>query len=234
MMGFLCAVIGEGMGHGGALSQLGLPVPSPGLTATLGTVFGGLTLASTLRTLYEASSGDMSPADRARYGRLLGVRPVDVAAQAAAGADLKARGDFTSPTSLAAISAAKAAGTPADAVLGADSTADVAAAAAAGRAATEAGPLGGLTLSQLDAAKAAPFPGPSVPLAGRADAVEATRLAGDASWAYAKDVELNNGRAAMLGFLAACVVESATGLGVLGQLIEGFKAVGLLGAASGF
>jgi hypothetical protein len=51
---------------------------------------------------------------------------------------------------------------------------------------------------------------------------------------YARQVEIANGRWAMLGFLAAIVVEAATGQGIFGQLIMWFKWVGLLGEASGF
>lgn len=51
---------------------------------------------------------------------------------------------------------------------------------------------------------------------------------------YARSVELSNGRAAMLGFLAAILVEAGTGNGILGQLIMWGKISGLLGAASGF
>ena len=56
----------------------------------------------------------------------------------------------------------------------------------------------------------------------------------DAELAYAKSVELSNGRAAMLGFWLACAVESATGNGILGQVIVYLKMSGLLGAESGF
>ena len=51
---------------------------------------------------------------------------------------------------------------------------------------------------------------------------------------YARGVEITNGRAAMLGFAAAILIEAATGVGMVGQL-EGYaKALGLLGAQSGF
>jgi hypothetical protein len=54
------------------------------------------------------------------------------------------------------------------------------------------------------------------------------------SMRYALDVELNNGRAAMLGFLAAVLVEAGTGQGIIMQLISIFKWSGLLGPMSGF
>ena len=51
---------------------------------------------------------------------------------------------------------------------------------------------------------------------------------------YARDVEITNGRWAMLGFLAAITVEAATGKGILSQLIYYAKLSGLLGQQSGF
>ena len=54
------------------------------------------------------------------------------------------------------------------------------------------------------------------------------------SMRYALDVELNNGRAAMLGFLAAVLVEAGTGQGIIMQIISIFKWSGLLGPMSGF
>lgn len=52
--------------------------------------------------------------------------------------------------------------------------------------------------------------------------------------AYARDVEVTNGRWAMLGFLAALLVEAGTGKGIIGQGIGYLKFVGLLGPNSGF
>jgi len=52
---------------------------------------------------------------------------------------------------------------------------------------------------------------------------------------YAREVEISNGRAAMVGFLIAVLVEAGTGgYGILGQLIMWGKITGFLGAASGF
>lgn len=51
---------------------------------------------------------------------------------------------------------------------------------------------------------------------------------------YAREVEITNGRWAMLGFLAAITVEAATGKGILSQLIYYAKLSGLLGQQSGF
>jgi len=51
---------------------------------------------------------------------------------------------------------------------------------------------------------------------------------------YARGVELSNGRAAMLGFLAGLVMEALTGHGVIGQVVIYLKLAGLLGEKSGF
>ena len=51
---------------------------------------------------------------------------------------------------------------------------------------------------------------------------------------YARQVEITNGRWAMLGFLAAIAVEAGTGRGILSQLILYAKLSGLLGQQSGF
>lgn len=102
-----------------------------------------------------------------------------------------------------------------------------------------------LTLSKADEAQqvaaataeykapAAPA-GPSVSLAARNDIMEQGMFSANAEMAYARNIELQNGRAAMLGFLAAVLVEAGTGKGILMQIIMWLKIVGLLGAASGF
>jgi hypothetical protein len=82
-------------------------------------------------------------------------------------------------------------------------------------------------------APAAPA-GPAVSLQARNDIMEQGMFSANAEMRYARDIELQNGRAAMLGFLAAVVVEAATGKGILMQIIMWLKIVGLLGAASGF
>ena len=50
---------------------------------------------------------------------------------------------------------------------------------------------------------------------------------------YAKNVEITNGRWAMIGFLTAIMIEAATGRGILLQLVGYAKALNLLGPASG-
>ena len=56
----------------------------------------------------------------------------------------------------------------------------------------------------------------------------------DIEKAFAKGVELNNGRAAMLGFAIAILIEAASGVGIVGQMESYAKLVGLLGPQSGF
>lgn len=236
MIGFLCAIIGEGSGHGGALAQLGFDVPSTPLTASMAMIFGGVTAVASAQTLAAAAAGTMSPDDVKRYGAFLGMR-AERDADAVATA-MKAAGDFTTPGDSAAAIAAARGATPADAVLAPNNDAVEAAAASALR--TEGTPA--LQLSAADAAaaaaesarvKRADFNAPALSLAGREDAMEALNSAG-ALARQLKAAELENGRWAMVGFLAAILVESATGQGILGQLIFWLKAVGLLGAASGF
>ena len=50
---------------------------------------------------------------------------------------------------------------------------------------------------------------------------------------YARQVEITNGRWAMLGFLTAIIIEAGTGRGILLQLVGYAKALNLLGPASG-
>ena len=111
------------------------------------------------------------------------------------------------------ISAARAEGTVADKFLS-DESADAAAASTAMKATSSA------------------EMGTSISLDARADIVEQAQF--NSELAYAKSVEMENGRYAMLGFLAAVLVEAGTGHGIIMQLIDIFKLVGLLGPESGF
>jgi hypothetical protein len=52
--------------------------------------------------------------------------------------------------------------------------------------------------------------------------------------AFALDIEINNGRWAMIGFALAVGIESASGNGIVGQLIGYAKMTGVLGPDSGF
>jgi hypothetical protein len=86
----------------------------------------------------------------------------------------------------------------------------------------------------MKASAAAAPAGASVSLAARADILEEALFQGYEA-KYARATEITNGRWAMVGFLAAILVEAGTGgRGILSQLIMIFKWMGLLGPASGF
>eukprot|EP00967_Tisochrysis_lutea_P048139 scaffold58792_cov16-Tisochrysis_lutea.AAC.1 len=57
-------------------------------------------------------------------------------------------------------------------------------------------------------------------------------FSGNAEMRYAQNIELENGRWAMIGFLVAVLVEAATGQGIIGQLFGYAKWSGLLGKDS--
>lgn len=151
----------------------------------------------------------MTVGELRRYSAFFGL---DTEAQAVAEATARKRaGDFTSPTDLNAIDAARAAGTVADAAL---MTADATPVA-----------TGAVPADVAAAAATAPPASPPPPVRMTAAEREAE---------YARDVELNNGRWAMLGFAAAILGEAATGAGIVGQLEAYAKWAGLLGPNSGF
>lgn len=158
---------------------------------------------------------------------------------------MKQRGDFTSlSTDAADIAAARKSGMPADRVLSASGAAEAAdAAASAMKAAdgsvltmtkTEEAAQVAAAVAELKQAAAAAPAGPSVSLAAKRDILEQNVFSASAELAYARGVELTNGRYAMLGFLTAVLVEAATGKGIIMQIIMWLKLVGLLGAESGF
>lgn len=127
---------------------------------------------------------------------------------------MEARGQFgfLGPDDMAAIAAGKI-DNPADRVLSMDDK------AAAANAAAE------MKTNAVDIDRMGPPPG----------GVSADRpLSVSAELAFASDVEMNNGRWAMIGFAAAVAIESATGRGIIGQLITYAKMSGALGPDSGF
>lgn len=236
MMGFIVSIIEEGITGRGTLQQVGLSTPDNTLLYVICGLATAATLAGTARTLNQARNGNLSKRDLARYRSFLGMKNEarEIAATAKA---MKLGGDFTSPDSPAAIDAARSAGTPADAFLSPNDERTLAAASASLKA------KGGVfTLDNTaEAAEAAASlkateageKGPSVSLQARDDIMETgTFTASD--WVYAKQVELDNGRWAMLGFLTAIIVEAATGNGIIMQLIQEAKWAGLLGPNSGF
>jgi len=207
MMGFATAIVGEFAGKGGALSQLGLETPSPALLVAIG---GAALLATTVgaaRTASRLNKRDMPTKELARYRSFLG---------------LDKEGDIGL---AAAAMKGQAPGAAADA--------PAAAAAAAAAAASPAAAMAADGAAAADAASPAPAP-PAGPAAGPVAFGQNQYAGGVSDFDYAANVERTNGRWAALGFLAAILVEAATGKGILGQLIIYGKLSGLLGAASGF
>jgi hypothetical protein len=204
MMGFATALVGEFAGKGGALAQLGLETPSPALLALIA---GAATIATGVgaaRTASRLSKREMSGAELSRYRSFLGLDKEGDISLAAAAMKGLA------PAAAAAAPAASAAITAdgeVSASAASSATGELAAAAAAAPAAAA---------SPRPAAGAQSYPG----------------VASD--FDYAANVERTNGRWAALGFLAAILVEAATGKGVLMQLIMYGKMTGFLGPMSGF
>eukprot|EP00878_Enallax_costatus_P026914 GHUV01028926.1.p1 GENE.GHUV01028926.1~~GHUV01028926.1.p1 ORF type:complete len:240 (+),score=99.00 GHUV01028926.1:1740-2459(+) len=239
MMGFVVSIIQEAQTGQGTLQQIGFDTPSTGVLALLCAVFGTATLVGTVDTVRKLVTRKMTPQDIARYKNFLGLNnPNDFMAAAA---EMKRKGDFTSlSTDTSTIAAVRAAGMPADKVLGLSDNTDADAAARDMKTSDN----GVLTITKAEEAQQvaaaaaefkaeAPPAGPSVSLAARSDILEQKSFESYET-KYAKEVELNNGRWAMLGFLSACLVEAATGKGIILQIIMYLKLSGLLGAASGF
>lgn len=237
MMGFLTSMVEEGITGRGTLQQIGLYTPD----TTLLYVISGIALVATLgglgATLNSARAGKLSLRELQRYRSFLGMRDEE-ATITAAQRSMKKAGDFTTPgDDMGAIAAARAQGSAADAFLSPDDAGQLTAAATALR--VDGGVLDLQTSAAADEAAASMKAreegrqGPSVSLSARDDIYETGSFT-SSDWSYAKQVELSQGRWAMLGFLTAILVEASTGHGILGQLVDYLKFSGLLGAESGF
>ena len=181
MLGFASGVTGELITGRGILAQLGADVPDPRLFAALAVLMGGATAIGTVRTLFRLQSGSMSVGEFWRYASFFGLS-AEAAAQAEA-AQRKRAGDFTGATDLNAIDRARAEGTMADAALmTSDATPVVGGAAPMAAAATMAPP------AQAEAPK--------------------RMTAEEREMAYARDVELQNGRWAVSAPLIALMPAS--------------------------
>lgn len=219
MAGFLVSVVEEFWTGKGTLQQIGLSTPSVPLAAIIGILGGGATLLATGNTLVKAQSGQMEPQQLERYKSFLGIQPdAEIDAEADA---LKRKGDFTSPDSYKDIAEAKAEGTPADRFLNRDGEE------------SEANQAARELKEQEQRSRDADKKGPSLSLASRADVVEQTTQQA-AEWRYARQVEITNGRWAMIGFFACIIIEALTGRGIIGQVILYLKALNILGPQSGF
>ena len=235
MCGFATGLAEEKLTGQGILQQIHVAHGDADLGVLL--AIGGLASAATLvglgSTLRKAYAGELSAVDVERYKTFFRLSGEDAAVGAVA-LRSKRGGDFLSGDDFAAIAAAQAEAKAADAFLGATDAAAVEGAAAALKAGDD------LTLRDVDAASAARKAaggaaalGPSVSLAAREDVLEAAAASASVLQSL-KDVELTNGRWAMLGFLAAILVEAGTGRGIIEQCITYLKVIGILGPMSGF
>ncbi|KAG1659571.1 hypothetical protein FOA52_011927 [Chlamydomonas sp. UWO 241] len=220
MLGFVASICVEFVTGRGTLQQIGLPAPSDPVLTAICVLAGGATLVGTVKTALRVSGKKMSKSEIGRYKSFLGLNKEDDWKSEAAA--MKLKGDFTTPgNNEAAIASSKAAGAPVDPFLSTNEIAEGGAASAQMKA--EGTP---------DAVAAA--------AAARAAAATASRAADTMYFgesgeiAYARDIEISNGRWAMVGFLTAIVVEASTGNGILGQLVSYAKMSGLLGERSGF
>jgi len=239
MIGFAAGMAGEFASGKGILMQVGLcdGTPNYPLFTLLSVAMGTATLAATTKTLVDLNTGAISKTQMGRYAQFFGI---DDKATEDASRTLKAEGDFTSPDNFKDIAAARQ-NMPADAVLGTSFEAELEASTSAASAMqAQGGLLGDLKVSEIDQAKSELKLGGAYLDQLNADLPksmwlpEQGGLSATNELAYAKDVEMRNGRWAMLGFATAIVVEAGTGMGILPQLITYFKIIGLLGPDSGF
>lgn len=240
MMGFLTSIVEEFITGKGTLRQIGFETPSTPLFTFLLIFFGGLTAYFSARTLYKATNKQLTATELVRYRQFLGIQKEqqNIAEEQAKLKISFAEGkDIVSPDNLNTIAATKKAGTPADNVLG--SPEPVKFTAKAEQEPKDGGIFGTNVEEEArreaDAMKRreqAGMPAPSISLAAKQDILEQSNQV-NSDFDYARNVELTNGRWAMLGFLTAIIIEAATGRGILVQLIGYAKALNLLGPASG-
>lgn len=232
MGGFAIGLGTEILTGQGILQQVGLSDGEPN-GALFALIAAGLvipTLLATSKTLVDLQTGDMTMRQFLRYAKFFGL---DEEAAAKASRNLK-KGDFTGPNDKSAIDAARE-DMPADRVLGMKAEASVANDAAATMK-SSGDMFERQTAESIESSADALRPGMNV-LAEGQDLPQAVWLKEKPVYdesAYARDVELRNGRWAMVGFATAILIEAASGGGIIPQLIFYGKASGLLGAESGF
>lgn len=226
MMGFLTSIVEEAITKKGTLGQVGFITPSPPLLYTIVGAASAATFTGLAVTFYNATTGKMTARDAKRYQQFLGIRKEkeNIADSQKA---MKMQGDPVSrvigPDNLKDIDQARQ-NIPADKLLNFDDRSD---------ADDVAQQRKGDAIRQDNLDKQG-MPGPNMSLAYRDDEVERQNFANEPTLEYARQVEITNGRWAMLGFLAAIAVEAGTGRGILSQLILYAKLSGLLGQQSGF
>eukprot|EP00898_Chlorokybus_atmophyticus_P001125 jgi/Chlat1/2012/Chrsp158S02304 len=248
MMGFLTGLTQEYLTGKPILQQIGLVTPNFYLLITLVLLSGGSTLLASYWTVTRAAGGQMEPLEAARYKRLLGLENEEKNL-AEEEERLKKLGDFTSPDDFKAIADARL-NAPADAVL---SPTDV---NAADKTAAEIKQKGDFTApdnqNQIkdtaqrmkaagdfnvapDGSDKSVWPRTSESSLREQEAYTSyAERDAQITFKYAKQIELTNGRWAMLGFLGAIIAEAATGNGIIGQVISYLKFVNVLGPQSGF
>ncbi|GLC68832.1 hypothetical protein PLESTF_000743400 [Pleodorina starrii] len=226
MIGFVSSIAVEFATGKGTLAQIGLPAPSTPLLVAMIALFGGATAVGSVVTVQQLLSRKMSRTQAERYRAFLGLTKQDDWMSDNAARNMKRRPDFTSPgLDMAAIEEARRQGMPADRFLAMDDEASAQRTAEDMKATSASASVAVAEEAEARSAPAAPAPKPQV---------TAEQLYGLDEGKYARDVELSNGRAAMLGFLAAIMVEAATGKGIILQIIMYLKWSGLLGPMSGF
>lgn len=216
-IGFASSIVGEFVSGKGTLGQLGLTdgTPSTPVLAALCLLMGGATLVGSAITLKKLITKTMTKTEINGYRTFLALNNNDDYKEEAA--SMKRKGDFTTiGLDEAAIAKTKAAAeAPADAFL--STTNDASAPSTPSVASTSA-------------------PAASTPMSAqqRQSSVEQLYFGETSELAYARGIEITNGRYAMIGFAAAILVEAATGDGILKQVIDICKWSGLLGERSGF
>lgn len=229
MMGFLTSIIEEAITKKGTLGQVGFITPSPPLFYTIVGAATAATISATAVTLSNAATGKMTARDAQRYRGFLGIKD-ESENIAASEKTMKGQGDPVSraigPDNLEDVEAARK-NIPADKLLNFDARPEPQGSAQQWK---EKEP----NQFKRDNIQQQGMPGPNMSLAYRDDEIERQNFANEPTLKYARQVEITNGRWAMLGFLAGIAVEAATGKGILSQCIYYAKLSGLLGPQSGF
>ncbi|GIL48911.1 hypothetical protein Vafri_5322 [Volvox africanus] len=227
MIGFVSSIVVEFATGKGTLAQIGLPAPSTPLLAAMVVLFGGATVVGSVVTVQQLLGRKMSRTQLERYRSFLGLSAKDDWMTDKAMRDMKRRPDFASPgLDMVAIEEVRRQGMPADRFLAMDGVASTAQLTAEDTKAESS--------SVAVAEVAGPRSETPVTPAPAKPQITMDELYGLDEGKYAREVELSNGRAAMLGFLAAILVEAATGKGIILQIITYLKWSGLLGPMSGF
>ncbi|PNH04579.1 hypothetical protein TSOC_009230 [Tetrabaena socialis] len=218
MLGFVSSIVVEFVTGKGTLAQVGLPAPSMPLLVAMVAVFGGATVVGSVVTVQQLVTKKMSRTSIDRYRSFLGLTKEDDWMSDTTARRMKGKADFTTPgVDTAAIEEVRREGMPADRFLSVDGTAAAQSTAEDMKA--------GVAVAEEPVAEPTPSSRPQISQSQLYSLDEAQ---------YARDVEIANGRAAMVGFLAAILVEAATGKGIILQIIAYLKWSGILGPMSGF